>query len=150
MKVISQGRGSGKTYKLLVISDYDDVPILVKNEREKEFYERLKIQFNCPNARIIVPRDLRRKSGNQRILVDEGYMWLRQLFQQMYNVIPIVVTDSPDEWKVADKVDAGFNKGEEKEEEEELYRPFPHTRWNTIYKGDPFPHCKEKDGEEKD
>lgn len=92
MKTYNQERGSGKTTRLLILSDYTGIPIVVPSMYQKELLEQKKEMVNCPNAQIEVIDKIRGKS--KEVFVDEGYFLLKELLMRDYGVSVAASTDT--------------------------------------------------------
>lgn len=92
MKTYNQKRGSGKSTRLLILSDYTGIPIVVPSMSRKTFLDQQKEMVNCPNAQIEVIDNIRSKS--KEVFVDEGYFLLEELLMRHYGVSVAAVTDT--------------------------------------------------------
>lgn len=105
MKTYNQKRGSGKTTRLLILSDYTGIPIVVPSMFQKKLLEQKKEVVNCPNAQIEVIDKIRGKS--KEVFVDEGYSLLKELLMRDYGVSVAAATDTIPFWgKESDDTEA--------------------------------------------
>lgn len=92
MKTYNQRRGSGKTTRLLILSDYTGIPIVVPSMFQKKLLDQKKEMVNCPNAQIEVIDNIKGKS--KEVFVDEGYLLLEELLMHHYGVSVAATTDT--------------------------------------------------------
>lgn len=87
MKIISLGRGQGKTTRLLYASEFNDAPILCSNEVHKKYLKRMaeELRLHIPEP-IIVSDFFTSKIRGKRIeeiLVDDAEWVLQNLLYSM-------------------------------------------------------------------
>lgn len=87
MKIISLGRGQGKTTRLLYASEFNDAPILCANDTHKKYLKDMaaKLRLNIPEPIIVSDFFTCRMRGKriEEILVDDAELVLQQLLYSM-------------------------------------------------------------------
>ena len=93
MIIFNQGRGTGKSTRLLILSDYTGTPIVVTSRARQAHLENEKQKLNCNNAKIILLEDLK-GTNTERVFVDEGYALLSYLMKRCVGAEVAAVTDT--------------------------------------------------------
>lgn len=97
MKIYNQERGSGKSAKLLLLSDFTGKPILVATKERQQALMDLKKKLNYQDATIISMDDLLRYGLNpshKDVLVDEGYHLFDYVMKKCFGINIEAVTDT--------------------------------------------------------
>lgn len=98
-EIYEMGRGEGKTYKMLKMSEELGIPILtyseslVKKLKQKAYYENINIiepilLYNICNGRLNID-----KINNQTVLIDEIGTFYFVLSDELNEDFPIICTD---------------------------------------------------------
>lgn len=86
MKIYNMERGSGKTTRLIYISEYSDIPILCTTVDAKEQIQALASELKCIIPEPISINDLLNKNSNLRlneVLVDEAFNVLSEVLKKV-------------------------------------------------------------------
>lgn len=87
MKIICDSRQTGKTTKLIHLSAKNNIPILVKNNRHKEFIEKL-----AEDLLLHIPEPIIFSTNDTRYYYNKVYIDELNLFFN-YDIVGFTITD---------------------------------------------------------